>query len=417
MEVRLSQIVAPKFLTLWGKIKRHEYTHYWLKGGRSSTKSSFTSIATVLLVMMFPGRNAICFRKVGDTLRTSVYEQINWAIDKLGCMGFFKKTVSPMEIEYIPNGNRILFRGIDDAKKTKSIKLSKGYFSTIWFEELDEFAGMKEVRTALQSVMRGGKDFTVFYSYNPPILTSNWVNMEADNERPDKYLSHSTYLDVPKEWLGEVAILEAEHLKQSNPRAYEHEYLGKAIGTGGTIFPNVKHIKLSDEDIARFDNIRNGIDWGYVSDQFAFVKLHYDKTRRSVYVFDEIYQLNMLNPQTIPLVKAKVGRERVTADSSEPKSIDDFRHGGINCLGAKKGKGSVEYGIKWLQSLENIFIDSRRAPKTYSEFVTYELEKDKTGEFKHEVPDKNNHTIDALRYALEDDMAMRSSPFAMSYDN
>lgn len=382
------------FYPVWRAIKEHKYIQYWLKGGRSSAKSSAISIFIVLLIMQDPEANAICFRKVGDTLRESVYEQLLWAIDMLGVADEFHCTTSPLVITYKRTGQKILFRGLDKAEKTKSIKLRKGYFKLAWFEELAEFAGMEEVRKAEQSIMRGNKQFVYFYSYNPPITTSNWVNVEAGYSRPDRLVHHSTYLDVPAEWVGQAQMLNIEHLRTHNERAYRHEYLGEATGTGGTVFPNVASMKMTDEFVSHFDKICQGIDWGYVNDPFAFVKLHYDKTRRTIYIFDEIYGLGLTNSKAIPLVKAKAEPRRyIYADSAEPKSIDEFYYAGIYIAPASKGKGSVEYGLKYLQGLDHIYIDPDRCPNAWREFTAYELEKDKSGEFKSRPPDKNNHCV------------------------
>lgn len=394
MAVRLSSLIAPVFYQVWRAIKEHKFIQYWLKGGRSSAKSSAISIFIVLLIMQDPEANAICFRKVGDTLRESVFEQLLWAIDVLGVTDEFRCTTSPLVITYKRTGQKILFRGLDKAEKTKSIKLRKGYFKIAWFEELAEFAGMEEVRKAEQSIMRGNKEFVYFYSYNPPITTSNWVNVEAGYDRPDRMVHHSTYLDVPAAWVGRAQLLNIEHLRTHNERAYRHEYLGEATGTGGTVFPNVASMKMTDEFISHFDKICQGIDWGYVNDPFAYVKLHYDKTRRTIYIFDEIYGLGLTNSKAIPLVKAKAETRRyIYADSAEPKSIDEFYYAGIYIAGASKGKGSVEYGLKYLQGLDHIYIDPDRCPNAWREFTSYELEKDKNGEFKSRPPDKNNHCV------------------------
>lgn len=404
MAVKLSSLIAPVFFEVWQAIKNNRFIQYWLKGGRASAKSSAISIFIVLLLMQDPEANAICFRKVGDTLRESVYEQLLWAMEVLGVEHEFKCTTTPLAITYKRTGQKIIFRGLDKADKTKSIKLRRGYFKIAWFEELAEFAGMEEVRKAEQSVMRGNKQFVYFYSYNPPITTANWVNIEAGYARPDRMVHHSTYLDIPQEWVGQAQLLSIEHLKKHNEIAYRHEYLGEATGTGGTIFPNVRSLKMTDEMIGNFDKIRQGIDWGYVTDPFCFIKLHFDKTRRSIYIFDEIYGRGLTNTKAIPLVKAKATPRRyIYADSAEPKSIDEFYYAGIYIAGAKKGPGSVEYGIKFLQGMDNIFIDPDRCPNAWREFSTYEMEKDKSGEFKTRPPDKNNHAIDATSYALDED--------------
>ena len=402
--LRLSTIFAPVFRPAWKSIKQHNHTHYWFKGGRSSTKSSFISLVIVLLLCKYPNAEALIFRKVADSLRTTVFEQILWACDMLGIRDKIRSTQKPLQITF-NTGQRILFRGLDDPTKLKSLKSAERYFAICWFEELDEFKGMEEIRKILQSVMRGDFPFWIFYSYNPPINKNNWVNKEAEAEREDKLIHHSTYLDVPVEWVGKQFVQEAEYLKKTNERAYRHEYLGEITGTGGIIFPNVKNEPMSNARIKEFDNIRQGIDWGYMTDPFVYVKLHYDKKHRSIYIYDEIYKHGLSNYKASELIKEKEFKARaIIADSSEPKSINEMKGYGHIIKGAEKGQGSVEYGIKFLQSLDAIYIDKNRCPNAYREFSNYELEKDKNGEFKQEPPDKDNHVIDAARYALEGDM-------------
>lgn len=401
--INLSDIIIPAFYEAHKDIKQRKHTHYWFKGGRGSTKSSFISLEIIYNIILDPECNAICFRKIGKDIEESVYNQILWAIDALGVNEYFKAYKSPYRIVYIPTGQVIAFRGLDDATKTKSIKLKKGYYKISWFEELDEFAGIEEIRKAEQSVMRGGNQFIAFKSYNPPQNVNNWVNKEVIHDRADRLVTHNTYLDVPPEWLGEQFFIEAEVLKEINELAYRHEYLGEITGTGGLIFQNVQDMRMDDEFISRFSNLREGIDWGFANDPFAWNKLYYDKTRRCIYIYDEIDKISLTNDRAMELLKGRTD-VTITADSEEPKSIAEFQLNSFKIKGAVKGKDSIRYGIKWLQKLAAIYIDKERCPKTYEEFTLYELEKDKNGEFKDKYPDKNNHHIDTVRYALEDDM-------------
>lgn len=400
---KLSDLIINKFYDVHKDIKERKHTHYWFKGGRASTKSSFISLEIILNIIKDPECNAICFRKIGKDIEESVYNQILWAINILGVEAYFKAYKSPYRIVYIPTGQVITFRGLDDATKTKSIKLKNGYYKISWFEELDEFAGPEEVRKAEQSIMRGGSQFIAFKSYNPPQNINSWVNKEVLKDRADRLITHNTYLDVPKEWLGEQVFIEADYLKSLNELAYRHEYLGEVTGTGGIIFPNVEDMRMSDEMISHFDNLREGIDWGFAADPFAWNKLHYDKTRRTIYIFDEIDKVGLTNDRAMELLKPKT-QVMITADSAEPKSIAEFQMHNFNIKGAIKGVDSVRYGIKWLQKLVKIYIDKERCPHTFEEFALYELEKDKNGEFKDKYPDKMNHHIDLVRYSLEDDM-------------
>nr|DAU01341.1 MAG TPA: large terminase [Caudoviricetes sp.] len=401
--IDLRDVIIPKFYDVHKDIKARKHTHYWFKGGRGSTKSSFISLEIVLNVMRDSKCNVICFRKIGKDIEESVYNQILWAIDVLGVQDYFKATKSPYRIVYEPTGQIISFRGLDDAKKTKSIKLQKGYYKISWFEELDEFSGIEEVRKAEQSVMRGGNKFIAFKSYNPPQNINNWVNKEVLHERKDRIITHNTYLDVPKDWLGEQFFIEAEFLKQFNELAFRHEYMGEVTGNGGIIFQNVKNLRITDEMIRQFDQLREGIDWGFAADPFTWNKMHYDKTRRCLYIYDEIHKTGLTNTQAMDLIKTKT-QCKIIADSAEPKSIAEFQINNFNIVGAIKGPDSVRYGIKWLQQLAYIYIDKERCPHTFDEFSLYELEKDKNGDFKDKYPDKNNHHIDTIRYALSDDI-------------
>jgi phage terminase large subunit len=263
---------------------------------------------------------------------------------------------------------------------------------------------MDEIRNINQSLMRGGNKFFVFYSYNPPKSINSWVNIEAKLTRPDRLIHHSDYLSVPSEWLGEQFILEAEHLKKTNEKAYEHEYLGKITGTGGEIFDNIQIRQISDAEISEFTNIKRALDFGYAVDPFAYNVMHYDRKHKRLFIYFEIYKVGLGNWQAFNLMKAENrNNDIVKADSAEPKSINELVQYGLKVIGVKKGPDSIDYGIKFLQSLEAIVIDDMRCPETAREFMNYELEKDANGNFKARYPDKNQHTIDATRYALEDD--------------
>ena len=406
--VKLSKIIAPSFAAVHQDIKGHGHTHYWLKGGRGSAKSSFISVEIVLGMMRDAGKglhtNAVVLRRYGVTLRESVFEQIGWAVNALGVSQLWRDSVSPMSYTYLPTGQKILFRGVDDPTKAKSIKFSKGWAKYLWYEECVEFEGEEKLRNINQSVLRGGADFFVFYSFNPPKSARNWVNQYVAIEREDTLVHHSTYLTVPPQWLGEQFLVEAQHLKEVKPEAYRHEYLGEVTGTGGEVFSNVTLRAITDEEVSRFDKLRRGIDWGYAADPFAYNVCHYDKTRRQLYIFREIHKVKLSNRAAADLIKPEAGGARITCDSAEPKSIDEVKGYGLRVVGAKKGPDSVEYGVKWLQDLEEIIIDPTRCPETAREFSGYELERDREGNFKAGYPDKDNHHIDAVRYACEDDM-------------
>ncbi len=402
---KIKSLIAPSFYTVHDDLKKGLHTHYWLNGGRGSTKSSFISIELIRGIMSDKLANAVVLRKVADTLQGSVYEQLLWAITALGVEDEWHEAKSPLKLEYLPTGQRIIFKGADKPKKIKSTKFKTGYCKYIWYEETDEFTGIHEIRNINQSLMRGGDRFVVFYSFNPPKSQRNWVNKEMLEERPDKLVHHSTYLTVPRDWLGEQFITEAEYLKKVKPDNYRHEYLGEVIGTGGEVFTNLTIREITKEEIRFFDRISRGLDWGYASDPLHYTVNHYDKTRRKLYIFFELHKVGMSNRKAAGLIKKENKNNKpVICDSAEPKSIAEIRSYGINAIGAKKGPDSVEYGIKWLQDLEEIVIDPVRCPETFKEFNNYELEPDNDNGFKARFPDKNNHSIDAVRYSRESDM-------------
>lgn len=394
--------IAPAFMPVIGDVFAHGHTHYDESGGRGSMKSSYISLVVPMLIVTFPDIHALVLRKVGNTIRDSVFAQYMWAIEKLGMADQWESKVAPMELTYKKTGQKIMFRGADDPMKIKSIKVPFGYIAITHFEEKDQFAGRAEIRAILQSTMRGGATFWNFESYNPPISRDNWANKDSLEERADRLCHKSTYLEVVnREWLGEQFYAEAEHLRNTNERAYRHEYLGEAVGTGGNVFENLELRAITNEEIKTFDRIYQGADWGWFPDPFAFVRLHYDKARETIYILDEIYANKLTNEASGKLIlERKYTDAYVTEDSAEPKSVADHRAMGIPAKAAVKGPGSVEYGMKWLQK-RKIVIDKRRTPNAYREFVGYEYERNKEGEIISGYPDADNHTIDATRYALE----------------
>lgn len=401
--ITLDDLIPHNFDDVLMDVLEHRHTHYIFKGGRGSCKSSFVSIAIILLMTRAENRDKHCiiFRKTANTLRDSVFSQMQFAISALGLDADFKCTVSPMKITYVPTGQVILFRGVDDKMKLKSLKAPFGYFAFSWLEEADTFSGMEEIRNILQSSIRGGSMFWCFMSFNPPISINNFMNEEVLIERVDRLVHSSDYRTVPMEWLGEQFFDEAEHLKATNEKAYRHEYLGEAVGTGGAVFEFLEFRTITDEEIRRMDRIFNGTDWGFFPDPYAFVRSHYDKARETIYLIDELYENKWSNQRTAQWILDKGYNDfTVTCDSAEPKSVVDYRDMGIPARGAVKGAGSVEYGMKWLQR-RHIVVDMKRTPRTGKELKEYKYERDKDGNFISGYPDANNHGIDALRYSYE----------------
>lgn len=402
-KVLLSEKIGPAFYPVARDVFQHGHTHYDFSGGRGSLKSSTISILVPILLMRpeNSGCHALVLRKVANTIRDSVYAQYMWAIGELGAAAYWEAKVSPMELIYKPTGQKIMFRGADDPMKIKSIKVPFGYIAITHFEEKDQFAGRAEIRNILQSTMRGGQKYWNFESYNPPISRDNWANKDSLEERADRLCHKSTYLEAPPEWLGQQFIDEAEHLKATDERAYQHEYLGIPVGTGGNVFEKLELREIIDDEIKHFDRIYQGVDWGYFPDAFAFIRMHYDKARETIYLLDEYYAHKQSNESTAKWIKDKHYTDaRIICDSAEPKSVADFRASGLPAYSAIKGPGSLEYSMKWL-ARRKIVIDKRRTPHAYDEFVNYEYERDKDGNFISGYPDANDHVIAAVRYGAE----------------
>ena len=396
-------VIADSFASVRRDILSYNHTEYVLPGGRGSTKSSFISIESIEILKNNPQMHMLVLRQVGKTLRDSVYNQMQWAIETLGLSEEFELKVSPLEITYKPTGQKIYFRGADDPKKLKSVKPPFGYIGILWFEELDQFLGPESVRNIEQSAARGGDKVYIFKSFNPPKTANNWANQYIKIPKDRRLVHHSTYKGVPPEWLGKVFLDEAEFLKSVNPKAYEHEYEGVANGTGGQVFDNVVCETISDSQIANFDRIYRGVDWGWFPDPFHYAAMHYDAARMTLYIYDEFRCNKKKNRETADILINQKGvplNERITCDSAEEKSVADYRAYGLMAKGAEKGPGSVDYSMKWLQSLCRIVIDPERCPETAKEFLEYEYEKDKEGNVISGYPDRNNHSIDAVRYAM-----------------
>jgi len=417
----VEDFIAPCYLPLHEDIKAGRHRFYNLPGGRGSCKSSFVSLEIVDGIQSDPTgqSNAIVFRKVAGTMRDSVFSQIAWAIDMLGVSHLWKATVSPMMYEYRPTGAQILFRGLDDASKLKSIKPRRGTFRYCWFEEFSELSGPNFTRNIMQSVLRGqGPGAIVFRTFNPPISANNWANVFI-REPDEKAVTLLTdYTMIPPDWLGESFLYEAERLRDVNPKAYEHEYLGVPTGAGGEVFPNLEIREITDKEIEQMGYFYQGLDFGFAVDPAAFLRVSYDRKSDTVFFVDEIYKRHLSNKQLAEEIKKRrydrgggayhspiLGgvyeeKQLITADCAEPKSILDMQAEDLKCIPCHKEPGCVSYRVKWLQH-RRIVIDPKRTPEAYREFVNYSYATDKDGNFLSELPDKDNHTIDACAYALD----------------
>lgn len=397
--------IASSFSDINRAIDDRDYREYYLEGGRGSTKSSFISEKIIELLENNPRMCAVVLRKVKDTLKDSVFAQLEWAIDTLsetypGLKDRYKLTKSPLEITNTKTGQVIYFRGADDYGKIKSLKTPKDmYVGITWYEEFDQFAGMMEVRKINQSLIRGGDDFIQFYSYNTPASSQHFVNIEKIVPKDSRLVHLSDYRTVPKKWLGQAFIDEANFLKEVNEKLYENEYLGLMTGVGGNVFENVELREITDEEINTFDNNYYGLDFGWI-DPVAFNGMYYNPNRRELYIYEELHGSKISNEKLGEMLEPWK-EYLITCDSAEPKSIGDLKSYGYFARGAIKGPGSIEYSMKWLASLSKIIIDQRRCPYTTTEFLNYEFEQDKDGNYISAYPDGNDHHISAVRYAME----------------
>ncbi|MGI5898628.1 MAG: PBSX family phage terminase large subunit [Christensenellales bacterium] len=401
-----ASIIAKSFFDVNLDIDESGHREYIFKGGRGSTKSSYISLKIIELMLRNSQMHAVAMRYVAETMRDSVFAQIRWAIDALGLTEDFRFTTSPLQISRISTKQKIYFRGADDPAKLKSIRTRSGYIGILWLEELDGFRGPETVRMIEQSILRGGDRGFIFKSFNPPRTSSSWANRyvaETAALKESAYVHHSSYLDVPKEWLGQLFLDEAEHLRKVNPKAYAHEYGGEINETGGQVFSNVVLRPISNDEVKSFGHmIYQGVDWGWFPDPFAFVRLHYDARAQTVYILDEIYGTKISNEAAAGMIMERsYGDNPIRCDSSEPKSLQELHSLGLPVKKAVKGPGSVEYGMKWLQSRREIVICPKRTPNAAREFSGYEYLKDRDGSVISGYPDADNHIIDAVRYALE----------------
>jgi PBSX family phage terminase large subunit len=266
MQIKLSEKVTPHFQSFWKASNSKKYLKHVLKGGRGSAKSTHVAMKLVKDMMKYPV-STLVIRKVGNTLGESVFEQIKEAIEILGVGAYWQVKTSPMQIIYTPRGNKFIFRGADNPNKIKSIKMSKFPLAFLWIEELGEFKTEEEVSTIENSVLRAelpnGLFYAFYYSYNPPKRKQSWVNKKYETQfiPSNTYIHHSTYLENP--FISKAFNEEAEEVKKKNEYKYRWEYLGEPIGSGVVPFTNLTFRKITDEELQNFDNIRQGIDWGY----------------------------------------------------------------------------------------------------------------------------------------------------------
>lgn len=385
-------------------------------GGSSSGKSFF--IAQRVIMDVIGGRNYLVVRNVGATLRYSVFNQLKKTILAMGLESSFHISGN-MVITYKPNGKQILFSGLDDVEKLKSVTPEVGVLTDVWIEEATEVAyeDFKQLSKRLRG-LTGDKALDalpkrITFTFNPIMKThwiystffTDWDDTKSKYETEDLLIVKTTYKDNQFLTPDDIKALESE----KDPYYYAVYSLGEWGVLGKVIFKNWHTEDLTDL-IPTFDHIYNGLDFGFADDPNALVRCHLDKKRKKIYVFEEMVKAGMYNDELADYLKEHIGTQYVTCDAAEPKSIGDLCRRGIRAKSAVKGADSVNFGIKFLQSYE-IIVDLR-CQTLRNELQVYHWKEDKYGNTLQIPVDADNHTIDALRYALEDVMLMETAKAA-----
>ena len=371
-------------------------------GGSASGKSYALAQRTVLDVLQ--GRNYLVVRNTQNTIKRSVMNEIIKAIYRFKLDGFFSINKSTLEITCLVNNAQILFAGLDDTEKIKSITPINGVITDVWMEEATEasYNDYKQLNKRLRGFSR---EFIkrITLSFNP-VLKEHWIYDEFFHKWQDdkQYMEYkdisilkTTYRD--NVFLSEDDIIALEN--ESDRYYYEVYTLGNWGILGSLIY---KDWSVVEFDYSKMDNVRYGIDWGFFPDPFAFIALTLDEKNKKIYIFDEVYQTNLLPDESAEIIKNKVGKSIVTCDSANPSEIKQFQIKGINARPAKKGAGSIDSGIQYIQQYKLII-----HPKCINfkiEISKYRHKEDRNGNILPVPVDKDNHLMDAMRYALENDM-------------
>lgn len=398
MKIDLNKLIPKKYIQFISSFLNEEYTYYALYGGRGSVKSTMAALLLILVVLTVGC--AVAIRRYKNSLKDSIFEECLTAIDRLGLWKYFTYTISPLQITCTLTGYAIYFRGLDDPQKIKSLKARKGQFKLLLFEECQEIETEAKTRSVVQTVGRGGKNCSILYVFNPPNTKSHWTNQKL-RETKDYLLSLLVnYTDVPKSWLGKQFIDEAERLKAVDIELYNHEYLGDISGNKGLVFKNISEFK-GDKSI--YKTLQRGLDFGLAKDgdPTSYVVCHYSPSKKELFILYEWYKQDSTYPEIAKeILKENIHQFTVFCDSADSGGIKQLKIEGVRKAKACK-KGKVENGITWLRGLNKIWIDPQACPETYREFTEYSYVLQKsTGDYV--LSDKENHSIDAVRYALSD---------------
>lgn len=416
----LPELVGGGYGTYW----RFKGRYRVVKGSRASKKSKTTALWFITNMMKYQLANLLVIRKTGRTLQDSCFKELLWAINRLQVDKFWKKTTNPLELTYLPTGQKILFRGLDDPLKVTSITVDVGFLCWGWIEEAYEVTNESDFDMLDESI-RGQipegyfKQWTITFN---PWNERHWLKhrffdeiVGEDNEGLPIYKERKTPISedgdilaittnyLMNEWLDENDFKVFEKMKKRNPKRYLVAGLGNWGIIDGLVYENWKEQRFELEDIKHCKTCC-GLDFGYTNDPTAFIMLFLDKENKRLYVYDEIYEKGLSNKKIYDKIE-ELGytKERITADSAEPKSIDELKTLGLRHIkGAKKGKDSINNGIQWIQELEIII--HPRCVNFITEISNYMWAKDKFDKKLNTPIDDFNHLMDAMRYALEENI-------------
>lgn len=400
--IRLPEVVGKGYATFWHFKGRYRV----VKGSRASKKSKTTALWYIYNMMKYKDANLLVVRKTFRTLKDSCYTELKWAVKRLKVEHLWDFTLSPLEATYKPTGQKIYFRGLDDPLKVTSVTVDVGCLCWMWIEEAYEV--MKEDDfNILDESIRGEcppelfKQITLTFN---PWNEHHWMKKRFFDVEDEDILALTTNY-LCNEWLDEADIRVFENMKKNNPRRYAVAGLGGWGIVDGLVYENWKEEAFdhtSEEWKAEHPNIESafGLDFGYTNDPSAFFCGLLDREHKQIFVIDEFYEKAMSNRKIADRINEMgYGKERITADSAEPKSIDELKSLGIRARGAAKGKDSIKNGIQWIQEYEIII--HPRCVNFLTEISNYTWSEDKFGT-KLNVPiDDFNHLMDAMRYALE----------------
>lgn len=402
--VSLPELVGRGYGTFW----RYKGLYRVVKGSRGSKKSKTAALWFVKKIMEYPEANALVVRKTFRTLRDSCFKELKWAIRRLGVEHWWSATESPLELTYLPTGQKIYFRGLDDPLKVTSITVEVGVLCWLWIEEAYEIMSEADFDTLDESV-RGAVPEGLFkqvtLTFNP-WNEHHWLKRRFfDEPDPDVLALTTNYLC--NEWLDEADIKKFERMKERNPRRYQVAGLGNWGIVEGLVYENweEREYQISDKEAPRYVDCSRmktvcGLDFGYTNDPSALFVGFVDLENRMLYVWDEIYEPGLSNRKIYERIKgAGYAKERITADSAAPKDIDELKGLGLKIKGAKKGKDSVAHGIQWIQDLQ--LVVHPRCVNFLTEISNYTWDEDKFGNKINQPIDDFNHLMDAMRYALE----------------